>query len=171
MKDSNMPRADFVTSIVLVVIGVGVIWNSLAMPRYEDQGGSFLDSPGIVPAILGVLLLLLSLVVLIRSIVHRGYNLGVTGKTLGALARDAKTVRLLVTIAFGIVYGLLLLRWLHFIASTLIFVFTFIIVFEYDIRKPLAAQWKVPVFAIVISVATTAAVYGAFQYLFLVNLP
>ena len=64
-----------------------------------------------------------------------------------------------------------LLRWLHFIASTLIFVFAFVMIFEYDRRKRLASQWKVPVFAAVLSVATTAAVYASFQYLFLVNLP
>ena len=55
MKESNMPRADFLTSMLLIVVGVAIVWNSLEMPRYEDQGGSFLDSPGIVPAILGVL--------------------------------------------------------------------------------------------------------------------
>ena len=171
MKDSNMPRADFLTSMVLIVVGVATVWNSLEMPRYEDQGGTFLDSPGIVPAILGVLLVALSLVVFIRSIVRKGYKLGWNKESLSALLKDTKTVRMLVTIAFGIVYGLVLLRWLHFIASTLIFVFVFIIVFEWDLKKSLAAQWKVPVFAGVISVATTAAVFGAFQYLFLVNLP
>ena len=66
MKDSNMPRADFLTSMILIVVGVATVWNSLEMPRYEDQGGTFLDSPGIVPAILGVLLVALSLVVFIR---------------------------------------------------------------------------------------------------------
>jgi hypothetical protein len=171
MKDSNMPRADFITSMILIVVGVAIIWNSLEMPRYEDQGGTFLDSPGIVPAMLGILLTALSLVVFIRSIFKRGYKLGWNKQSLLAVLRDTKTVRMLVTIAFGIVYGLVLLRWLHFIASTLIFVFVFIVVFEWDLAKKPAAQWKVPVFAAVISVATTAAVFGAFQYLFLVNLP
>lgn len=171
MKESNMPRADFITSMVLIVVGVAAVWNSLEMPRYEDQGGTFLDSPGIVPAILGILLIALSLVVLIRAIVRKGYRLGISGKAAGGVLKDTMTVRMLVTIAFGVVYGLFLLRWLHFIPSTLIFVFVFIVVFEYDLKRPLAAQWKVPVFATAISIATTAAVYGVFQYLFLVNLP
>ena len=171
MKESNMPRADFITSIILVVVGVATVWNSLEMPRYEDQGGSFLDSPGIVPAILGVLLVALSLVVFIRALVRKGYLLGINGPTLAAVLKDTMTVRMLVTIGFGVVYGLFLMRWLHFIASTLIFVFVFIVVFEYDLKKPLAAQWKVPVFAAIVSVATTAGVFAAFQYLFLVNMP
>jgi putative tricarboxylic transport membrane protein len=171
MKESNMPRADFIASMILIVVGVATVWNSLEMPRYEDQGGSFLDSPGIVPAILGVLLVALSLVVFIRSIVKGGYKLGWNRESLTAVLKDTKTVRMLVTIAFGVVYGLVLMRYLHFIASTLIFVFVFIVVFEYDVRKSLAAQWKVPVFASVISVVTTIAVYFAFQRLFLVNLP
>lgn len=171
MKESNMPRADFITSMILIVVGVATIWLSLEMPRYEDQGGTFLDSPGIVPMILGVLITALSLVVFVRSIVRKGYKLGWNKASLLAVLKDEKTMRMLVTIAFGVVYGLFLMRWLHFIASTLLFVFVFIVVFEWDIKVPFAAQWKVPVFALVVSVLTTAGVYGAFQYLFLVNLP
>ncbi len=171
MKESNMPRADFVVSIFLTVLGVGILWNSLAMPRFEDQGGTFLDSPGIVPAILAVLLIFLSLVMLVRAIFKKGYKLGINGATITGVLKDVRTMRMLVTIAFGVVYGLFLLRWLHFIASTLIFVFVFVIAFEWDIKRSLASQWKIPVFAAVLSVATTAAVYGAFQYLFLVNMP
>ena len=171
MKESNMPRADFITSMILIVVGVAAVWNSLEMPRYEDQGGTFLDSPGIVPAMLGVLLIALSLVVLVRSILRKGYKLGINGATLAAVLKDTMTVRMLVTIAFGVVYGLFLLRWLHFIPSTLIFVFVFIVAFEWDLKKPLATQWKVPAFAAAISVATTLAVYYAFTKAFLVNLP
>jgi hypothetical protein len=171
MKESNMPRADFITAMILIVIGVAAVWNSLDMPRYEDQGGTFLDSPGIVPAILGVLLVALSIVVLIRAIVRKGYRLGWNTRTLSAVVKDQTTVRMLVTIAFGVVYGLLLMRWLHFIASTMIFAFVFIVVFEYDIKKPFAAQWKIPVFAAVIAAASTLAVYFAFTKAFLVNLP
>jgi hypothetical protein len=171
MKESNMPRADFITSMILIVVGVAIVWNSLEMPRYENQGGTFLDSPGIVPAMLGILMVALSLVVLIRSIVRKGYKLGWNRASFTALVKNETTMRMLVTIVFGVVYGLFLMRWLHFIAATLVFVFAFIVAFEWDIKKPFAAQWKVPVFAAVISVATTAGVYAAFQYLFLVNLP
>jgi hypothetical protein len=171
MKESNMPRADFITSMILIVVGVATVWNSLEMPRYENQGGTFLDSPGIVPALLGILMIALSLVVFIRSIVRKGYQLGWNKESLTALVKDERTMRMLVTIAFGVVYGLFLMRWLHFIAATLIFVFAFIVVFEWDIKKPFVAQWKVPVFATVISIATTLGVYFAFTKLFLVNLP
>ena len=171
MKESNMPRADFLTSMLLIVVGVAIVWNSLEMPRYEDQGGTFLDSPGIVPMLLGVLIAALSLVVLIRSIVHKGYNLGWNKASFTAILKDERTMRMVVTIAFGIFYGLFLMRWLHFIGSTLVFIFAFIVAFEWDLKKPFAAQWKVPVFAVVTSIATTAGVYAAFQYLFLVNLP
>ncbi len=171
MKESNMPRADFVVGILLLVFGIAITWNSLAMPRYEDQGGSFLDSPGIVPAILGVLITLFAAVLLARSIVRKGYRLGINGATLVGVLRDVTTVRMIVVIALGVFYGLILLRWLHFIASTAIFIFAFVMIFEYELKKPFAAQWKVPVFALVLSAAVTAATYYAFQYLFLVNLP
>ncbi len=171
MKESNMPRADFVIGILLLVFGIAVTWNSLSMPRYEDQGGSFLDSPGIVPAILGALITVFALVLFVRSIVQKGYLLGINRASLMTVLRDVQTVRMIVIIAIGTFYGLFLLRWLHFIAATAIFVFAFVVIFEYDLKKPFAAQWKVPVFALVLSAGTTAAVYFSFQYLFLVNLP
>ena len=171
MKESNMPRADFIVSLVLIVVGIGIIWSSLAMPRFEDQGGSLADSPGIVPGIIGVLMTALSSIILVRSIMRRGYRLGITEESARGMLKDGATVRIVVTIAVGILYGLVLLRWLHFIASTLIFVFAFIFMFEYDARRRFAAQWKVPVFALLTSVLSTGAIYGTFQYLFLVNLP
>jgi hypothetical protein len=171
MKESNMPRADFVVSIVLLVFGIAVTWHSLQMPRFEDQGGTFLDSPGIVPAGLGILIALFAFQVLVRSIGQKGYRLGLNGRTVGAALRDIRSVRMLVTIGLCLVYAFVLLPLLRFIPSTLVFVFAFIMVFDYDPKKSLAAQWKVPVFALVIAAAATAAVYAAFTYAFLVNLP
>jgi hypothetical protein len=171
MKESNMPRADFITSIVLIVFGIGIIWSSVAMPRFEDQGGSFYDAPGMVPAIIGVLLTALSIYLLVRSVRSRGWQLGLSGKGVAAVLKDATTVRMLITIVTCVLYGLVLLRFLHFIASTLIFVFAFIMLFEYDLKQGPGSQWKKILFAAMTSVLTTGAVYGVFQYLFLVNLP
>jgi len=171
MKESNMPRADFIVSLLMIVVGIGIIWSSLAMPRFEQQGGTIYDSPGIVPGILGVLLTGCSFAVLIRSIARKGHHLGITRKSIGGVLRDGGTARIALTIVTGMIYGLVLLRFLHFIASTVIFVFAFIMIFEYDGRKRLAAQWKVPVFAAVTAILTAGAVYLTFQYLFLVNLP
>ena len=171
MKESNMPRADFITSIILVVFGIFVIWASLAMPRFEDQGGNFYDAPGVVPFIIGVLVTALSLVMLVRAIKRKGYRFDSIGSGIGAVLRSEGTLRIGVTIAICVLYGLVLLRLLHFIGATLIFVFAFVMIFEYDPKKSPGAQWKVPFFAVILAVASTAAVYGVFQYLFLVNLP
>ena len=171
MKESNMPRADFVVSILLIVIGIAVAWHSIGMPRFEAQGGTFLDSPGIVPAGLGILITLFAFQVLLRSIGQKGYRLGLKGRTVGAALRDIRSVRMLVTIGLCLVYAFVLLPLLRFVPSTLIFVFAFIMVFDYDTKKSLGAQWKVPVFALVVAAATTAAVYASFTYAFLVNLP
>ncbi len=171
MKESNLPRADFLVSIFLIVLGIAVTWHSINMPRFEDQGGTFLDSPGIVPAGLGILITLFAFVVFLRSIRQKGYRLGLNGRTVGAALKDVHSVRMLVTIALCLIYGFVLLPLLRFIPSTLIFVFAFIVVFDYDTKRSLASQWKVPVFAAVVAALTTAAVYASFTYAFLVNLP
>jgi hypothetical protein len=171
MKESNLPKADFVSSIFLVVFGAGVLWASVAMPRFEEQGGVVYDAPGVVPGIIGVLVIALSIVMLVRSIGQQGYRLGITDKTVGAVLRDAQTLRMLGTVVTCVLYALVLLRFLHFIAGTLIFVLVFVLLFEYDLKKSPASQWKVLLFAVLMSVLTTGGVYAAFRYLFLVNLP
>lgn len=171
MKESNLPRADFVSSIVLIVFGTGVLWASLAMPRFEEQGGVVYDAPGVVPGIIGVLVIALSIVMLVRSIARKGFHLGITGRSLGAVLRDEQTLRMLGTVLSCVLYALVLLRLFHFIAGTLIFVLVFVLLFEYDLRKSPASQWKVLLFAVLMSVLTTGGVYVAFRYLFLVNLP
>jgi hypothetical protein len=171
MKESNMPRADFIVSIVLIVFGIGVVWASVAMPRFEDQGGSFYDAPGMVPGIIGILVIALSVVMLIRAIIRKGYLLGFTGKSLAGALRSEGTMRIVVTIGVCVLYGLVLLRFLHFIAATIIFVFGFIMLFEYDLKKRVAEQLRTILFAVLTSAITTGAVYSVFQYLFLVNLP
>jgi positive regulator of sigma E activity len=97
--------------------------------------------------------------------------LGLSGKTVGNTLRSEATLRILVTIGICVLYGLVLLRFLHFIASTLIFVFGFILVFEWDRKRGIGEQWPKILFAALTSVLTTGAVYGVFQYGFLVNLP
>ena len=171
MKESNLPRADFISSIVLIVFGAGVLWASLAMPRFEEQGGVIYDAPGVVPGILGLLVLLMAVILLVRSVRRQGYRLGINGRSLTAVFRDVQTLRLLGTLAACVLYGVVLLRLLHFIVATLIFVLVFVLLFEYDTKKGVASQWKTLLFAVLMAVLTPGGVFAAFRYLFLVNLP
>ena len=89
MKPENMPRADFVVSILLMCFGIWVIVHSLQMPRFQDLGANPFSVPGIVPGILGTIIFLLSLTVFIRSLRRKGHRLGINRQTLdGVVSRS-----------------------------------------------------------------------------------
>ena len=171
MKESNMPKADFATSIVLMAFGLFVVIASARMPNFADRGSSPWAAPGLVSGLVGFAILALSVTLFVRSLARGGFRLGLTGAKLVAFAREETSYRILITVGVSVLYGLVLLRFLHFLASTAIYVFAFVMLFEYDSRKPLAAQWLRVVLAVVMAVLTSGGVYVVFTYLFLVDLP
>ncbi|HOK19145.1 MAG TPA: hypothetical protein PK188_01520, partial [Thermosynergistes sp.] len=78
MRETNLPKADFVTSIVVMTLGGGALVLSWMMPTFREVGAHRYSAPGVVPGFLGVVLLLLGGVLLVRSIRSGGYRLGVT---------------------------------------------------------------------------------------------
>jgi hypothetical protein len=94
MKQENMPKADFVVSILLMGFGVWVVLHSFQMPRFKELGANPLSVPGIVPGILGTVIFILSLVVFIRSLTRKGYRLGLNRQTLKNFFQDISLQRL-----------------------------------------------------------------------------
>ena len=171
MKDSNMPKADFLTSIFLCLLGVFILIVALRMPRFEGTNINPYSVPGIVPAFLGVVLAGLGLVLLIRSLRQGGFRLGLTGQKVAAFFKDESSRRIFLTIIISIVYGFGLLGRIPFPIATGLYVLAFILIFEYQFKKPFATQWKRVLLAFVVAVLVSAVVTLVFQYLFLVNLP
>ena len=62
-----MTRRDFFTSLVLIVFGLTVVAESLRMPRFETLGINPYTVPGLVPGVLGGVIVLLGMVMLVRS--------------------------------------------------------------------------------------------------------
>ena len=170
MKESNMPKADFATSIFLIVFSGAIFYFSVKMPRFAERHVNPYSAPGLVPGLLGLILGLLGLILLIRSIMRKGYKLNLNEKTLKTFFTDKMTIRILYSVLVSVSYWILLGR-VPFIVVTALYVIAFIIIFEYDKNERLFAQWKTFLFAVIIGVLTSVSVAYTFQYLFLVNLP
>ncbi len=171
MKESNMARADFVTSIFLVAFGLAVLGMSLRMPSFAARGTSPYSSPGLVPGVLGAIIALCGLVLLTRSIRRKGYFLGITRGSVKSFFTSVETVRLLTTIVASVAYALVLLGRIPYPLATGLYVLVFVLVFEYKLKEPLARQWKTVILAVVLAVLAAVLVTAVFQYLFLVELP
>ena len=166
-----MQKADFVTSLLLLAFSVAIVIMSIQMPRLEHRDINPWTVPGIVPGFIGTIIGVMSLVLLGRSIRARGYKLGITGEWIRQTLGNTVFIRASVTTLFCLIYGLVLVGPLPYPVSTFIFMFLFVVLFEYDRQTPLGKQRKMIIKAFIEAVIVSGAVSALFYYVFLVRLP
>ncbi|MCK5200525.1 MAG: tripartite tricarboxylate transporter TctB family protein [Spirochaetales bacterium] len=143
-----MAKKELVFTVLLIVMGVGSFIYSLLLPTR----GNIALSPGLFPGVVSLLLILLNSYYLIVTIIKgklKGVETGVEGER-----------SLVLTLALFIGY-LILLYYVHFIASTLIFLLAAML-FLYK-----RFYWKIPI----ISVTAVFTIFYLFRYLLNVRLP
>jgi putative tricarboxylic transport membrane protein len=113
----------------------------------------------------------MSLLLLGRSLKYRGHRLGLTRQRIREIAGMTQVRRVSLTVAFCLLYALVLIGWLPYVVSTFLFVFVFIVLFEYDRTARLTSQRRRIIVAGVEAVIVAAAIASLFQYVFLVRLP
>jgi hypothetical protein len=171
MKDSNMPKADFVTAILLICFGGWVVIHSYHMPRFENQEANPFSVPGIVPGILGTVIVLLSTVVLVRSLGRKGYRLGITRAHIKGFFKNASMQRMLLTLLICMFYGIVLVGNIDYYLATFLYLLAFLCLFQYHRSTPLSGQAKMVLGSLVQALLTAGIVGAIFRYLFLVALP
>jgi putative tricarboxylic transport membrane protein len=170
MTEKSMVKADLVTSVILVAMGIAILVLSIQMPTMADRNQSVYSAPGVVPGFIGAMITILSFAMLLRSLKKKAlaeFREGALPK--GSLSTES-TKRILTTIVLCLLYAFLLGK-LWFGIPTFTFIFAFIVIFEYDRKKPFSTQIRKLLVAALIAALTTAAVMLVFQKLFLVNLP
>jgi riboflavin transporter FmnP len=160
----GMPRADFLTGLALVALGLAVVWASLEMPRFEDRNINPYTVPGLVPGVLGVIILGLGATLLVRAALAGGWRL--TGTTL---AGGPGVRRLLLSLVLCLGYAAGLIGPMPFWLATFLFVAAFVLLLEW----PQGAGRRIArlATALVYGAAISAAVTLVFQEVFLVRLP
>lgn len=158
------PRADLVTAAVLFALGLAIVQQSLAMPRFVEQSGTGLTAPGIVPGFHGAVIALLSLVLGLRAIRRGGWAARGPAARGGADAR-----RLALAAALGVLYAGVMVGRLPFWLASALFVFAFTAAFEWH-QDPARRARRV-LEAAAIGLGTGGAVTLVFERLFLLRLP
>ena len=167
MTEKNMAKADFYTAVALMAFGIAATVMARQMPEMPRDPYS---APGVLPAFLGLIITVLSLIMLIRSIARTRGRLGVSGESIKTVIRSAGVHRILVTIVLCLCYAYLLGK-LMFPVLSFLFIFGFIVFFEYDRKTPFRPQIKKILVAALVALITSAMVTLIFRYLFLVRLP
>lgn len=161
-----MSRADLAFGSLLIALGLGIVVESWRMPRFADQGVNPWSVPGLVPGILGVVILILALVLVGRSI-RRLAAAGGADEVSGPLT-GLSIPRLGLTLLLTLVYAAGLVGRLPFWLATFLFVAAFVFLFEWGSER---GRLGSAVAAIIIGAVVSGAVSAVFRYVFLVSLP
>ena len=171
MKEENKPRADFITSILLVIFSILVLYFSFQMPTFVEEDANPMSAPGIVPGILGALILVFSTHLFIKSILKKGFVLRINSTSISNLLKDPAFLRTFTTFVISSFYAWGLVGFIPFEYATFIYVFFFLLIFTLNPKNSLKAQLKIILMSLLQAVLVSGVVTGIFRYLFLVDLP
>ncbi|MDP1990853.1 MAG: tripartite tricarboxylate transporter TctB family protein [Syntrophales bacterium] len=166
-----MKKADYLTGLALILLGVYVLVESWRMPRLEHLQAHPLSVPGIVPAFLAVVLLIFGLILVGRSVKAGGHHLGLSREGIRNTLADPGNRRLLWTAVLTVVYAGVLVGRIPYGPATGLFIFVFVVAFEWS-RGMSFRDWKrLGLAAATLAIVFAAAVSYTFERLFLVTLP
>ncbi|HWV19858.1 MAG TPA: tripartite tricarboxylate transporter TctB family protein [Devosia sp.] len=161
-------RADLLTAILLVALGIAVFYLSWTMPRLENRHIHPATIPGLVPLFLSVALTICGVLLGLRSARAEAPG-GWQG--LVALYSTRQALRVLVVLALALFHTLVLVGWLPFWAAAMIFVFAFIMIFETWLADAPANPLTSLIWAVCIAMAGGWGIFYVFERVFLVRLP
>ncbi len=159
MDDKQMAKADFITSIVMILAGIFILITTLYFPRFAEWGGIY-SNPGFTPFLLVLTLVGMNVYLLRRSLKGGGSQVHLTSEMVRNFFRVGLVKRYLVCLGLFVLYYILLGR-IPFIVDTALYLFLSILIFG-------GSRWFM---ALIISVATSIVVYLVFLRIFLVPLP
>jgi hypothetical protein len=162
-------RADLYGGAFWVAFGTAIAVASWNMDRLEKQGVSFYTAPGLVPGILGVLMVLLGLVLTGRALREGALD----AQQRPAVLLNQDTLRraglaLLLTIGFAV--GLVG-HGVPFPIAATAFLFLQISILQYPERKAKNEVGKGLAIAAAVAAGAAVTISLLFQYVFLVRLP
>jgi len=170
-EDAQRPaaRADLYGGVFWIALGGAIAVGSWNMDRLERQGVSFYTAPGLVPGILGLLMVLCGVVLAIRALGDGALGAIQRPPVLiesGTLRRAGATLLLTLGFAFALVgHGL------PFPAAAAIFLFFQIAVLQYPEREAKKEVGRGLAAAALVAVGAAIVISLLFQEVFLVRLP
>jgi hypothetical protein len=166
------PQADFIAAWIWVAFGLAVMVAAWRMDRMTSQGASLYTAPGLVPGILGAVLLLLGLVLALRAARVGGHRLR-TVRAAPSPQTRAVVTRVGALLVLGVAYaaGLVGRGGIPFWLATFVFVTLCVLAFDWKRRRVEEQTARGVLFALAVGAVTAFVVSYVFQEVFLVRLP
>jgi putative tricarboxylic transport membrane protein len=167
-RDPARIRADLITAIVLVALGLVITYFSWTMDRLEVRRIHPSTIPGLVPLILGVALTLCG-----ALLGWRAWKLDVpgSGAALARLFVSWTAVRVLVVLGLALVYTLGLVGRMPFWLASALFIFSFIVLFETVLADHPGSLPRTLVWGAIVALGAGLGIHYVFGEIFLVRLP
>jgi putative tricarboxylic transport membrane protein len=165
-----MVKADFVTGLVLIALGIATVVASLEMPRFAELEINPYTVPGLVPGALGVVILILGGALFVRAARAGGWRL-LEGGSGPAWQADPGRRNLVLAVVLCLGYAAGLVGHVPFWLATFLFVAAFVALFEWPLARTRAERLRRLLFAVIFGAVASAAVTFVFQEIFLVRLP
>jgi putative tricarboxylic transport membrane protein len=146
--------SDLVQGVVWTLGGGAIVYASWTMDRLERHGATLYTAPGLVPGLLGLVLLLLGIALALRAL-----RAGISWRPLPIAWGNTPLV-----LALCLAYAIGLVGRMPFWLATFVFVTAFVAIFEYPARPRMALA---PVYG----AATSLLVTYLFETVFFVRLP
>lgn len=170
-EEDITPRSDFWQGVGWLVFGLAVLIGSLAMDRLEAQNINPYTIPGLLPAILGIAMMLLGAVIAVRS--WRRGAFAQTREPFTAHQREVRK-RVWIVVALVAIYSVALVgHGLPFWLASSIFVTGSILILQRLGQDPVERRLTPKAWgkALLIGVIASVVVQVVFQDVFLVRLP
>jgi len=154
------------------VFGLAALAESYGMPRLEERNINPWTAPGVVPGLLGIVIAILGMVLTLRSVGAGAFHPAAVILTAEEIAEmQASRWRLGMCCLLCFIYAVVLVGHTPFWFATLLYVFTFIVVFEWEKGEARPARRRKLAFATGIAVLSASVIPYVFETLFLVRLP
>lgn len=135
MDRQRLRRADFITSIVLVLFGVWMLSESLQMPMRDSFGGvqnAWYVSPALLPLMISISLILLGATLLVHSVISGGAEYFLQTLRRRPQKPSDGTIRFLAILMAILSFVYLQIPRIDFFLSVSLFLLFFISIFYLD---------------------------------------
>jgi len=169
--EQRPPRADLKDGVGWMLLGAAVLVGSITMDRLESQGINPYTALGLLPGLLGIMMLLLGGVLVLRSL-RRGALDAVPAEAAADAHEQRRRVAIVIGLCVG--YGVVLIgHGLPFWLASTIYVTASILIVQ-RLSRDVEARRLAPrawLKALLIGAGASLVTQLVFQELFLVRLP
>lgn len=138
MEKERLRRADFITSIILILFGIWLLYETFQMPMKDTFGGVsnvWYVSPALMPLIISIAIMLLGSVLLIHSLRTGGAKKFIDGLKVRGKGISDSLIRFFIILLLLLSYVYLYIPKVDFFLASMLFLFVFITCFYFDDMK------------------------------------